>query len=107
MCGFFLIGVSFYGTQMLPTFLKEQIKIKKPDLFGVGFDDLSFPKITLFTAPRPFVGSIGERQALAVRSWLGLSENINVVLFSQDPSVFSFADSIGSRVSVETKIDFT
>ncbi|KAH6828035.1 Nucleotide-diphospho-sugar transferase family protein [Perilla frutescens var. hirtella] len=103
MCGFFLIGVSFYGTQML----KEQIKIKKPAVFGVAFDDLSIPSISIFTAPRPFVGSIGERQAVAVRSWLGLSENINVVLFSQDPSVFSFADSIGSRISVETKIDFT
>ncbi|KAL0364211.1 UNVERIFIED_CONTAM: Beta-arabinofuranosyltransferase RAY1 [Sesamum angustifolium] len=107
LCGFFLIGVSFYGTHMLPTFLKEQIKIRKPVVSGVGFDDLSFPKITLFAAPRPFIGSVGERQALAVRSWLGLSENINVVLFSQDPSVFSFADSFGSRVSVETEIDFT
>ncbi|KAK4402736.1 Beta-arabinofuranosyltransferase RAY1 [Sesamum angolense] len=107
LCGFFLIGVSFYGTHMLPTFLKEQIKIMKPVVSGVGFDDLSFPKITLFAAPRPFIGSVGERQALAVRSWLGLSENINVVLFSQDPSVFSFADSFGSRVSVETEIDFT
>ncbi|XP_057774488.1 beta-arabinofuranosyltransferase RAY1 [Salvia miltiorrhiza] len=105
MCGFFLIGVSFYGTQML----KEQIKIKikKPGVSGVGFDDLSIPIITIFTAPRPFIGSIGERQSLAVRSWLGLSENINVVLCSQDPSVFSFAGSIGSRISVETKIDFT
>ncbi|KAK6160263.1 hypothetical protein DH2020_003644 [Rehmannia glutinosa] len=107
ICGVFLIGVSFYSTQMLPTFLKEKIKIKKPDLFGVGFDDLSFPKTTIFTAPRPFIGSVGETQALAVRSWLGLSKNINVVLFSQDPSVFSFADSFGSRVSVETNIDFT
>ncbi|KAL0421436.1 UNVERIFIED_CONTAM: Beta-arabinofuranosyltransferase RAY1 [Sesamum latifolium] len=107
LCGFFLIGVSFYGTHMLPTFLKEQIKIRKPVVSGVGFDDLSFPKVTIFAAPRPFIGSVGERQALAVRSWLGLSENINVVLFSQDPSVFSFADSFGSRVSVETEIDFT
>ncbi|KAI3454869.1 hypothetical protein Pfo_011532 [Paulownia fortunei] len=107
ICGFFLIGVSFYCTQMLPIFLEKQIKIKKPDLLGVGFDDLSFPKITLFTAPRPFIGPIGERQSLAVRSWLGLSENINVVLFSPDPSVFSFAGSFGSRVSVETNIDFT
>ncbi|KAL6569129.1 hypothetical protein OROHE_003410 [Orobanche hederae] len=108
ICGFFLIGISFYGTQMLPTFLKEQIYIKpRAHLFDVDFVDLSFPKTTLFTAPMPFVGSIGERQALAVRSWLGLSENISVVLFSQDPSVLSFADSFGSRVFVETNIDFT
>lgn len=92
---------------MLPTFLKEQNKIEKRDLVGVHFDEFSFPKITLFTAPGPFVGSVGERQSLAVRSWLGLSEIVNVVLFSQDPSVFSFADSCGSRVSVESNIDFT
>lgn len=103
MCGFFLIGVSFYGTQML----KDQINIKQPGVSRVAFDDSSLPSITIFTAPSPFVGSIGERQSLAVRSWLGLSENINVVLFSQHPSVFSFATSIGSRISVETKIDFT
>ncbi|KAL8037775.1 hypothetical protein ABFX02_11G059900 [Erythranthe guttata] len=100
ICGFFLIGFSFYGTQMLPTFLKERNKVEK-------FDDFSSPKITIFAAPMPFVGSIGERQSLAVRSWLGLSENINVVLFGQDPSVFSFADSYDSRVSVESGIDFT
>lgn len=87
-----MICVSFYATLLLP---KEQ-KITNDD-----------PKITLFTAPRPFTGLIGERQALAVRSWLGLSENINVVLFSQDPSVFSLAESLGSRVLVEPNIDFT
>lgn len=103
MCGFVLIGVSFYGTQML----KEQIKIQKPGVFDVAFYDLGTPYITIFTAPSPFVGAIGDRQAVAVRSWLGLSENINVVLFSQDPSVFSFANSIGPRIFVETKIDFT
>lgn len=92
---------------MLPTFLKDQIKIKKPHLFSVGFDDLRSPKITIFTAPMPFVGRRGERQALAVRSWLGLSENVYVVLFSRHQSVLSFADSVGSRVSVETTIDFT
>ncbi|KAG8366044.1 hypothetical protein BUALT_Bualt17G0035100 [Buddleja alternifolia] len=106
ICGFFLIGISFYSTQMLPNFVKEQIKIKKSDS-SVSFDDVSYPKITIFTAPRPFAGLIGERQALAVRSWLGLSKNINVVLFSQHPTVFSFADTFGSRVSIEPNIDFT
>ncbi|KAL3649796.1 hypothetical protein CASFOL_006199 [Castilleja foliolosa] len=107
ICGVLLIGAALYCTQMLPTFLKEQTNIKKSDIFSVGLDDVSFPKTTLFTAPRPFIGSAGERQALAVKSWLGLSKNINVVLFSQDPSVFSFAASFGPRVSVETNIDFT
>ncbi|GER25349.1 nucleotide-diphospho-sugar transferase family protein [Striga asiatica] len=107
ICGAFLIGVSFYGTQKLPTFLKDEITTKKPGPFATDFGDLSIPKTTLFTAPKPFVGLIGETQALAVRSWLGLSKNINVALFSQDPSVLSFADSFGSRVTVETNIDFT
>ncbi|KAL3819278.1 hypothetical protein ACJIZ3_005183 [Penstemon smallii] len=105
VCGFFLIGVSFYFTQMLPNFLKEEIQ--KPEIFTTGFDDLNCPKITIFTAPRPFIGKIGERQTLALRSWLGLSDNINVVLFSQDPSVFSLAVSFGSRVSVEPNVDFS
>lgn len=108
MCGFLLIGVSFYGTQML----KEQqikIKIKKSSggVYGVAFDDSRIPSITIFTAPRPIVGTTGERQAVAVKSWLRLSENLNVVLFSQDPSVSYFADAISSRISVETAIDFT
>ncbi|XP_073131204.1 beta-arabinofuranosyltransferase RAY1 isoform X2 [Henckelia pumila] len=92
LCGIFLICVSFYATLLLS---------KERKIINEG------PKITLFTAPRPFTGFIGERQALAVRSWLGLSENINVVLFSQDPSVFSLAESLGSRVLVEPNIDFT
>lgn len=65
------------------------------------------PSITLFTAPRPFVGTVGERQALAIRSWLGLSPDISVVLFSQDSTVFSFAELLSHRVSVEPNIDFT
>ncbi|XP_009613950.1 beta-arabinofuranosyltransferase RAY1 isoform X2 [Nicotiana tomentosiformis] len=94
--GFILIGVSFYATQLmpLPFSFKGQIL-------------LDGPTITIFTAPRPFVGSIGERQALAVRSWLGLSPDITVVLFSQQPSVFSFAELFSPRVSVDPNIDFT
>ncbi|GJT47501.1 beta-arabinofuranosyltransferase RAY1 isoform X1 [Tanacetum coccineum] len=67
------------------------------------------PTVTIFAAATPFSGSVGSRQSLAIRSWLGLSQNIRVVLFSQDPSVFSFAASFdpGSRVSVEPDIDFT
>ncbi|CAI9265043.1 unnamed protein product [Lactuca saligna] len=67
------------------------------------------PTVTIFTAVRSFSGSIGRKQTLAIRSWLGLSQDIRVVLFSKDPSVFSFAGSFGygSRVSVEPTIDFT
>ncbi|KAI3733432.1 hypothetical protein L6452_12875 [Arctium lappa] len=67
------------------------------------------PTVTIFAAARAFNGSIGSRQVLAIRSWLGLSLGIRVVLFGQDPSLFSFAGSFGhgSRVSVEPTIDFT
>lgn len=65
------------------------------------------PKITIFSAPSPFNGSIGAKQSLAVRSWLALSPQITVVLFSKDPSVVSFAVPFGSRVLVEPNIDFT
>lgn len=72
-----------------------------------GVHYLVDPKITIFSAPSAFNGSVGARQSLAIRSWLALSPRIEVVLFSQDPSVFSFAEDFGSRVLVETNIDFT
>lgn len=87
----------------LPSYFKGQIK--KTMLFNGELVD--GPSITIFTAPRPFVGTVGERQALAIRSWLGLSPDISVVLFSQDSSVFSFAELFSHRVSVEPNIDFT
>ncbi|CAN4123314.1 unnamed protein product [Withania somnifera] len=99
--GFLLIGVSFYVTQHMPF----KGHIKKTMIFSGELVD--GPTITIFTAPKPFVGTIGERQALAIRSWLGLSLYISVVLFSQDPSVFSFAEMLSHRVSVEPNIDFT
>ena len=105
LLGIFLIGVSFYATQMLSFSVKDQFR--KPKLFGNGFSDSSGPTITIFAAPRPFEGSFGERQGLAIRSWLGLSPDIDVVLFSQDPSAVFFATAFGSRVSVEPNIDFT
>lgn len=75
--------------------------------FDSNLGDLGGPTITIFTAPRPFDGVFGERQNLAVRSWLGLSAHINVVLFSQHPSAFSFAKAFGSRVTVDPNIDFS
>lgn len=97
-----MIGVSFYATQLmpLPSYFKGQTMLFNGEL-------VDGPSITLFTAPRPFVGTVGERQALAIRSWLGLSPDISVVLFSQDSSVFSFAELLSHRVSVEPNIDFT
>lgn len=79
----------------------------KPTQSQKGLRNMGNPRITIFSAPSPFTGSNGDRQSLAVRSWLSLSPQITVVLFSQDPSVFSFAGEFGSRVLVEPNIDFT
>ncbi|XP_024989473.1 beta-arabinofuranosyltransferase RAY1 isoform X2 [Cynara cardunculus var. scolymus] len=103
LCGFVLITISFYATtHILPSSssIKEHIK---------NLNGSEGPTVTIFAAVRPFSGSIGSRQVLAIRSWLGLSLDIRVVLFGQDPSLFSFAGSFGpgSRVSVEPTIDFT
>ena len=103
LCGFVLIAISFYATtQILPSSSSIKEHVKKVD----GSEG---PSVTIFAAARAFSGSIGRRQVLAIRSWLGLSIDIRVVLFGQDPSLFSFAGSFGngSRVSVEPDIDFT
>ncbi|VFQ87692.1 unnamed protein product [Cuscuta campestris] len=76
-------------------------------LLGTSSLDKGNPKVTIFTAPRPFHGVVGERQELAVRSWLGLSPDIAVVLFTQHPSASSFAMSFGSKVAVQPDIDFS
>ncbi|EPS69405.1 hypothetical protein M569_05360, partial [Genlisea aurea] len=96
--GFFLIWVSLYSIRKL----SEETAMRTQK--GVVSQEFS---ITIFAGPRPFKGSIGERQAVALRSWLGLSETITVILFSKDPSVFSFAGSFAPRVTVEANIDFT
>ncbi|KAL5552812.1 hypothetical protein UlMin_040213 [Ulmus minor] len=105
LSGSLLIGLSLYATQRLPPVID---RIRKPILGNPKrVHDLDRPKITVFSAPSPFVGSVGERQSLAFRSWLALSLQVTVVLFSKHPSVFSFAGGFGSRVLVEPNIDFT
>ena len=99
-----LISLSLYATQRLPS-LRDRIKAPKLNYRALG--NLGNPRITIFSAPSPFNGSAEARQSLAVRSWLALSPQITVVLFSQDPSVVSFADAFGSRVLVDPNIDFT
>ncbi|ESW25783.1 hypothetical protein PHAVU_003G065100 [Phaseolus vulgaris] len=96
LSGFVFIALSLYATQRLPS-LKDHSRASKDVIFG----------ITIFTAPKPFKGSTGAKQTLAVRSWLALSPYVTVVLYSQDPSVASFADAFDSRVLVDTNIDFT
>lgn len=104
LSGFLLILLSLYATQRLPPL---RGRIMKPAHSKKGLHYLVNPKITIFSAPSAFNGSTGARQSLAVRSWLALSPQVTVVLFSQDPSVLTFAGDFGSRVLVETNIDFT
>lgn len=91
-----LIALSLYATQRLPSF-KDQIKYPNKLIHTP-------PNITIFTAPNEFLGSIGAKQRLAIRSWLALSPQVTVVLFCQHTCI---ADSLGSRISVESDIDFT
>ncbi|KAJ1396698.1 hypothetical protein SESBI_32370 [Sesbania bispinosa] len=104
LSGFVLIILSLYATQRLPS-LKDHIRTSKLNK-NASLDSKSL-SITIFTAPKPFTGSTGTRQTLAVRSWLALSPYVTVVLYSQHPSVASFAGAFDSRVLVDTNIDFT
>ncbi|KAK9113634.1 hypothetical protein Syun_020431 [Stephania yunnanensis] len=97
LSGSLLIALSLYSTQRLPS-IKDQIH---------QFQSSDGPSVTIFCVPKSFVGSVGDRQVFAVRSWLALSPDVKVVLFGTDPSLLSVAAAIGSRVSVEPTIDFT
>ena len=94
LSGFALIVLSFYSIQRLPPIIDQKTK---STLSQKGSRDMGNPKVTIFSAPSPFMGSVAARQSLAVRSWLALSSQITVVLFSRHPSVFSFAEAFGSR----------
>ncbi|XP_031479430.1 beta-arabinofuranosyltransferase RAY1 isoform X1 [Nymphaea colorata] len=103
LCGFLLISISLYATQLLPS-LREEVELTQDrdgDASSPG------PSVTIFSSPRPFFGVVGDRQLLAVRSWLALSPEVQVVLFAQNASMRSPIRNLGSRVSIETAIDFT
>ncbi|XP_042496061.1 uncharacterized protein LOC122075182 [Macadamia integrifolia] len=104
LSGFLLIALSLFAIQRLPS-LRDQIT--KPKLYRKGLRDVTGPSITIFSAPSPFIGGVGARQVLAVRSWLALSPHVTVVLFGRDPFLVSLAATLGSRASVEPNIDFT
>lgn len=104
LSGLLLIALSLYATQCLPSFKDHFVK---PELGSKTLGDSLNPSISIFSAPRPFVGNIGVRQSLAIRSWLALSPQITVILFSQDPSIVSSASSFSSRVYIDSDIDFT
>ena len=100
--GILFIAFSMYATQRLPFFLNES---QTPSF--ITLSDTGNPRIIIFSAPVPFAGSVGARQALAIRSWLALSPQVAVLLFTQDPSAVSFASAFDSRVLVDSSIDFT
>ena len=108
--GFFLITAALYSDIQIQQQQNRQPNNYNTNNFEVD-GDWGFPDIRIFAAPRPFSyngsDSVGARQELAVRSWLGLSSNVRVVLFGQHPSVHQFASSLGNRVIVESGIDFT
>ncbi|KAI9386587.1 hypothetical protein POPTR_010G046100v4 [Populus trichocarpa] len=85
-----LIALSLYATRRLPPSSFKQTRPR----------GLSHPIITIFSAPT----APGSNQSLAIRSWLALSPQITVVLFTQHPS---FASAFGSRVLVDSTTDFT
>ncbi|KAK8589841.1 hypothetical protein V6N13_088652 [Hibiscus sabdariffa] len=88
-----MIAISLYATRGL-------LISNNPIFIHGSFSDLGAPKITVFTAPMPFTGSSRTKQSLAIRSWLALSTQISVILFTQYHSAASFAISFGSRVLV-------
>ncbi|KAL4193419.1 hypothetical protein AMTRI_Chr06g176810 [Amborella trichopoda] len=102
VAGLLLIAFSLYAIQLLPS-LKDQIK---PRTTQKDNEDGGF-SVTIFSAPNPFEGLVGARQVFAIHSWLALSQALQVVLFTQHPSALTVANTLGSRVTVETAIDFT
>ncbi|XP_068654949.1 beta-arabinofuranosyltransferase RAY1 [Aristolochia californica] len=102
LSGLLLILLSLYSTRQLPS-LKGNIE--RPVFMNRTVS--AGPSVTIFSAPRAFQGETGSRQFLAIKSWLALSPDIDVVLFARDPSIVSFAGRFGKRVFVESDIDFT
>lgn len=104
LSGFLLIALSFYGTQLLsPTSLNDPFRYSGDSIAAAA------PRITIFTS---FNGEGNSQALLALRSWLALSSHITVVLFTQhknNPSSdsSSFTDKFGSRLLLDSTVDFT
>ncbi|KAG9438996.1 hypothetical protein H6P81_019161 [Aristolochia fimbriata] len=102
LCGLLLVLLSLYSIRQLPSL---EGNIKRPIVMNRAAS--ATPSVTIFSAPWDFEGETGSRQSLAIKSWLALSPDIDVVLFARDPAIVSFAGRFGKRVSVESDIDFT
>jgi len=55
------------------------------------------PKLTLFTIPKGFQGRTDCIQQNAIRSWLQFGNNVEVILFGDDPGVQPVARELGVR----------
>ncbi len=51
--------------------------------------------VTILTIPKPFVGRIGDIQRNALESWLGLGQDIQIVLIGDEPGVADAAHEMG------------
>ncbi|EOA33216.1 hypothetical protein CARUB_v10019952mg [Capsella rubella] len=102
LSGFLLIALSFYGTQLLsPSSLDGPFRYSTRSIAAA-------PRITIFTALHSL--DEGSQALLGIRSWLALSSQVTVVLFSQhnnSSSYSSFTDKFGSRLLLDSTIDFT
>lgn len=97
LLGFFIITASLYFALQ-----NQQQQRKQPKVYNAR---VGLPNITIFSALS--LDSVDARWDFAVRSWLSLSPNVMVVLFAQHPSLVRFAGKFGSRVSIESGIDFS
>ncbi|KFK41477.1 hypothetical protein AALP_AA2G135900 [Arabis alpina] len=102
LSGFLLIALSFYGTLLLsPSSLNDRSLFSRVSIA---------PRITIFTALN--VEEDTQQALLCIRSWLALSSQVTVVLFTQhipssSSSSSSFTDKFGSRLLLDSTIDFT
>ncbi|CAH2066602.1 unnamed protein product [Thlaspi arvense] len=100
LSGFLLIALSFYGTQLLSPSLNDQFRYA-----SLSRDSIA-PRITIFTALDGSSFEEDSRALLRIRSWLALSSQVTVVLFTPRNSSF-FTDRFGSRLLLDSTIDFT
>ncbi|CDY66305.1 BnaA07g38850D [Brassica napus] len=96
LSGFLLIALSFYGTLLL-----------SPSLHNPYFprESSTAPRITIFTA---LPSSSSSFDSQAIHSWLALSSQVKVVLFTQhNNNNSSLTDTFGSRLLLDSTVDFT
>jgi hypothetical protein len=51
--------------------------------------------LTILTVPKPFTGHIGDIQSNALASWIGLRQDVQVVLLGDEPGVAEAAREVG------------